>query len=292
MNKFTQSIFIFIFLALYSIITAITSLAIPSTVQIFVDGIPLYNDQPAVIRNGRTMVPFNALFSALGANVTWNEKEQKVTGTKGDLNVELFINKSNANVKGQSVTMDTPVQIINGRTMVPLKFVSSYLGASVAWDGVNYAAYVSTGMTPDIFDPSLPVITPVIPPVTPITPTTPTVPQTTAPSKDAAAKSNVLAGTYVAENLSGSRFAMQFNSSLTVDIKSMSNNKAASGTYSVSNNAVNINSDLLNGSFNMEELTYNGRKIILLKDTSSNGQKTLAMAPVSYEEFAKAYIAK
>ena len=289
MNKFTQSIFIFIFLALYSIITAITSLAIPSTVQIFVDGIPLYNDQPAVIRNGRTMVPFNALFSALGANVTWNEKEQKVTGTKGDLNVELFINKSNANVKGQSVTMDTPVQIINGRTMVPLKFVSSYLGASVAWDGVNYAAYVSTGMTPDIFDPSLPVITPVIPPVTPITPTVPLI---TAPAKDTASKSNVLAGTYVAENLSSQRFAIQFNSSLTADIRSMTTDKVSTGTYSVSTNSVTISSDLLSGSFNMEELTYNGRKIILLKDTSNNGQKTLAMAPVSYEEFVKAYIAK
>ena len=129
MNKFRQSIFIFIFLALFSLITATTSLAAPSTVQIFVDGVPLMTDQPAVIRNSRTMVPFNALFSALGATVTWDEPQQKVTGTKGDLKVELFINKTGAKVNGQSVTMDTPVQIINGRTMVPLAFASSYLGS-------------------------------------------------------------------------------------------------------------------------------------------------------------------
>ena len=77
MKKLTQSIFIFIFLALFSIITAVTSLAAPSTVQIFVDGVPLYTDQPAVIRNSRTMVPFNALFSALGATVTWNEPSKR-----------------------------------------------------------------------------------------------------------------------------------------------------------------------------------------------------------------------
>ena len=291
MKKLTQSIFIFIFLALFSIITAVTSLAAPSTVQIFVDGVPLYTDQPAVIRNSRTMVPFNALFSALGATVTWNEPQQKVTGTKGDLSVELFINKSNANVNGQSVKMDTAVQIINGRTMVPLAFASNYLGASVAWDGTNYAAYVSTGLSPGIFEPSIPVIDPVLPPV--ITPPVgPTVPQITAPIKDAAAKSNALAGTYVAENLNSQRFAIQLNSSLTADIKSMTTKATTQGTYSVSNNSVTITSDLISGSFTMEELTYNGRKIILLKDNSSNGQKTLAMAPVSYEEFAKAYITR
>lgn len=286
MNKFRQSIFIFIFLALFSLITATTSLAAPSTVQIFVDGVPLMTDQPAVIRNSRTMVPFNALFSALGATVTWDEPQQKVTGTKGDLKVELFINKTGAKVNGQSVTMDTPVQIINGRTMVPLAFASSYLGSSVAWDGVNYAAYVSTGLAPDIFQPTIPGVDPVVPP------TVPTVPGITAPAKDTAPKSNVLAGTFVAENLSKQRFAIQFNSSMNADIKSITSGTIGTGTYTITGNSVTISSNLLSGSFNMEELTYNGRKIILLKDTSSTGQKTLAMTPVSYEEFAKAYVLK
>ena len=105
MNKFRQSIFIFIFLALFSLITATTSLAAPSTVQIFVDGVPLMTDQPAVIRNSRTMVPFNALFSALGATVTWDEPQQKVTGTKGELKVELFINKSIINAIKLLITL-------------------------------------------------------------------------------------------------------------------------------------------------------------------------------------------
>ena len=294
MNKFRQSIFIFIFLALFSLITATTSLAAPSTVQIFVDGVPLMTDQPAVIRNSRTMVPFNALFSALGATVTWDEPQQKVTGTKGDLKVELFINKTGAKVNGQSVTMDTPVQIINGRTMVPLAFASSYLGSSVAWDGVNYAAYVSTGLSPDIFQPTIPGVDPVVPPaVDPVVPpTVPTVPGITAPAKDTAPKSNVLSGTYVAENLSKQRFAIQFNSSMNADIKGITSGTIGNGTYTVSGSSVTISSDLISGSFNMEELTYNGRKIILLKDTSSTGQKTLAMTPVSYEEFAKAYVSK
>lgn len=278
MNKFSKGLITFISLALISVFTAVTSLAAPSTVQIFVDDSPLVTDQSAVIRNSRTMVPFNALFSALGADVKWNEAEQKVTGTKGELNVDLFIGKANAIVNGKSVTMDTPVQIINSRTMVPLAFVSNYLGAAVRWDGVNYIAYVSTNSL-GIFDPGVPV-----------QPPAPSVPGIKAPVQDTAAKSNVLSGTYVAENMKKERFAIQFNSSMTIDIKNLTTGKEGKGTYTVTGDSVGIQSDFFTSSYLMENLTYNGRKIILLKEISTSGIGTIAITPVTYEEFAKTYI--
>lgn len=283
MNKFSKGLITFISLALISVFTAVTSLAAPSTVQIFVDDSPLVTDQSAVIRNSRTMVPFNALFSALGADVKWNEAEQKVTGTKGELNVDLFIGKANAIVNGKSVTMDTPVQIINSRTMVPLAFVSNYLGAAVRWDGVNYIAYVSTNSL-GIFDPGVPAE-----PTVPVTPS-PSVPGITAPVQDTAAKSNVLSGTYVAENMKKERFAIQFNSSMTIDIKNLTTGKEGKGTYTVTGDSVGIQSDFFTSSYLMENLTYNGRKIILLKEISTSGIGTIAITPVTYEEFAKTYI--
>lgn len=283
MNKFSRGLITFISLALISVFTAVTSLAAPSTVQIFVDDSPLVTDQSAVIRNSRTMVPFNALFSALGADVKWNEAQQKVTGTKGELNVDLFIGKANAVVNGKSVTMDTPVQIINSRTMVPLAFVSNYLGAAVRWDGVNYIAYVSTNSL-GIFDPGVPAE-----PAVPVTPS-PSVPGITAPVQDTAAKSNVLSGTYVAENMKKERFAIQFNSSMTIDIKNLTTGKEGKGTYTVTGDSVGIQSDFFTSSYLMENLTYNGRKIILLKEISTSGIGTIAITPVTYEEFAKTYI--
>ena len=284
MNKFSRGLITFISLAAISVFTAVTSLAAPSTVQIFVDDSPLVTDQSAVIRNSRTMVPFNALFSAHGADVKWNEAEQKVTGTKGDLNVDLFIGKANATVNGNAVTMDTPVQIINSRTMVPLAFVSSYLGASVRWDGVNYIAYVTTD------DPSIGIFDPETPsePSVPVTPPS-SVPVITAPVQDTASKSNVLSGTYVAENMKKERFAIQFNSSMTMDIKNLTTGKEGKGTYTVTGDSVGIQSDFFTSSYLMENLTYNGRKIILLKEISTSGIGTIAITPVTYEEFAKTY---
>lgn len=40
----------------------------------------------------------------------------------------------------------------------------------------------------------------------------------------------------------------------------------------------------------MENLTYNGRKIILLKEISASGIGTIAITPVSYQEFVKTYL--
>lgn len=40
-------------------------------------------------------------------------------------------------VDGQEIEADVPPQIINGRTMVPVRWVAEALGAEVSWDGKN-----------------------------------------------------------------------------------------------------------------------------------------------------------
>lgn len=40
-------------------------------------------------------------------------------------------------IDGKKVTLDAPAQIINGKTMVPLRFIGQSLGAILKWDTVN-----------------------------------------------------------------------------------------------------------------------------------------------------------
>ncbi len=47
--------------------------------------------------------------------------------------IELWIGKSEAKVNGKVVKLDVPPQIINNRTMIPLRFVSESLGYEVEW---------------------------------------------------------------------------------------------------------------------------------------------------------------
>jgi len=52
----------------------------------------------------------------------------------GDLIIILTLGKAAALVNGEQVLLETPAQLIGERTMVPLRFVSSYLGAAIDYD--------------------------------------------------------------------------------------------------------------------------------------------------------------
>ena len=91
-------------------------------------------DSPPVIKNGRTLLPIRPVIESLGGTVAWDSVARKVTIKLGSTTIELWIDKKNAKVNGVTKTLDVAPQIINGRTMVPVRFVSENLGAKVDWD--------------------------------------------------------------------------------------------------------------------------------------------------------------
>lgn len=85
------------------------------------------------IEDNRTMVPIRFIAESLGAEVEWNEEEQKVT-IKGETNVELVIGENSITVNGEKKETDAAAKIIGGRTFVPLRSVSEGLNKAVHWD--------------------------------------------------------------------------------------------------------------------------------------------------------------
>jgi len=88
-----------------------------------------------IIVNGRTVVPIRAIIEAMGGTIGWNDYERKITIQTSSKSIELWVDKKNARVNGISTTTDVPPQIINGRTMVPVRFVTENLDCEVQWDG-------------------------------------------------------------------------------------------------------------------------------------------------------------
>ena len=93
-------------------------------------------DVPAQVVNGRMLVPVRHIAEPLGAKVGWDGKERKVTIQLNGHTVEMWIDNPVGRVDGKEYTMPSgvPPQIINNRTMVPLRFVAEALGAEVQWD--------------------------------------------------------------------------------------------------------------------------------------------------------------
>jgi len=90
-----------------------------------------------LIRDGKTLLPIASIIKAFGGEVKWEGKEQKVTLVLGDKKVEMWIGKKNALVNGVSNTLDVAPQIINSKTMVPLRFASDKLGVKLIWHGAS-----------------------------------------------------------------------------------------------------------------------------------------------------------
>lgn len=104
-------------------------------INIVVSGAALECDQPPVIVEGRTLIPLRAVAEAVGAEVNWNGDKKAVEINKDGLAVSLEIGSPQVSLGSQTVAIDVPAQIINDRTMVPIRFVAEAFGLEVEWDG-------------------------------------------------------------------------------------------------------------------------------------------------------------
>ena len=95
-------------------------------------------DSSPVIKNGRTLVPIRAIIEALGGTVGWDGTARKATAVLGKTTINLWIGKNAATVNSKNTPIDSTnalvvAEIINSRTMLPLRFVAENLGATVGW---------------------------------------------------------------------------------------------------------------------------------------------------------------
>ncbi len=123
--------------------------------MIYLDGKPLQSSVPPIQKSGRTLVPMRAIFEALGATVNYNSLTQAIGAQRGDTTVLMSLGSKKAMVNQQPVTLEVPAQTYYNKTMVPLRFVSEALGATVKWDGFQHIASISTGAGGNMaFNPS------------------------------------------------------------------------------------------------------------------------------------------
>jgi hypothetical protein len=128
----------------YKPIPVVTSMTIQLTIGrywMYVDGTALKLDSAPLIRHSRTMVPIRAIVEAIGGAISWDAVARKVTIVHKGTTIELWIGKNLARVNGKAAAIDpNDVRVIpfivNGRTMLPLRFVAETLGLDVEWDGI------------------------------------------------------------------------------------------------------------------------------------------------------------
>lgn len=125
------------------VLAMVMLLALPaSAANVFIDGKQL--NVATSSENGSTLIALRPIFQALGAEVAWDGSTQTVSAVKGQTTVKLQIGSKTAYINGSPATLQAPGKVINGSTMVPLRFVSEALGSKVGWDQATQTVTITS----------------------------------------------------------------------------------------------------------------------------------------------------
>lgn len=97
--------------------------------------------QPEIL-NGTTLVQFRPIFEKLGLKIVWDGETQTITGTNEKTQIQLIIGQKDATVNGKKIELAEAPKIVNGNTLVPLRFVGESSGRTVIWDENLYGIYI------------------------------------------------------------------------------------------------------------------------------------------------------
>lgn len=110
------------------------------SVAVTLNGAPLaFTEQTQPVeKNGRTYVPFRAIFEAMGATVAWEQETKTVSAERDGTAVSFVVGEKTVTVTEQgeqrTAATDAASFLRDGATYVPVRFAAQALGANVGWD--------------------------------------------------------------------------------------------------------------------------------------------------------------
>ncbi|HWP97481.1 MAG TPA: copper amine oxidase N-terminal domain-containing protein, partial [Syntrophomonadaceae bacterium] len=104
-------------------------------------------DVPPVIVDGRVMVPFRAIFEKMGYEFSWIPQDQAIMTCQPGAATWLWMQIGNnyAYFGDKSYYMDVPPQMVDGRTMIPLRFIAEFACCKVAFDANTNSVSITRG---------------------------------------------------------------------------------------------------------------------------------------------------
>ena len=131
-----------------------------SNLTIHIDGTYLPCDVSPVIVDSRTLMPLRAAAEALGATVDWSQSERAALLSKDGRYVTFYIDSNTYYINGVTHTTDVPAQIVDSRTLIPLRAFAEALDTKVSWNQDIYDVAIDTEAE-DFVVPALPPNAPV-----------------------------------------------------------------------------------------------------------------------------------
>jgi hypothetical protein len=96
-----------------------------------------------ILKNNLVFISLTAAKALDDLTFQWNNVTKQVSVKGNDTNLLLTMNKTTAQKNGVSVKLSTAPFIYNGKTMIPLRFVTEAMNSSVTWNQSTQTAFIT-----------------------------------------------------------------------------------------------------------------------------------------------------
>lgn len=138
----TKLFLFLIFTMLFSI-----SFAEENTINLMIDGNQVtYSNQlgyPFIDESNRTQMPLRACLDTYGAETLWDSDNNMVITVKNDIMLRIPIGQNHIFKNSEKIEIDSPAQIVNGRTYLPIRAVMEAFECTVEWDNATKTIVVT-----------------------------------------------------------------------------------------------------------------------------------------------------
>ncbi len=135
-------------LMLFLLMLSIPATVAASEIAILVDGENLEFEYSPLMEKGRMLVPMRDFFTAVDAEVTWDNNTRTAFAVVDDLQVSIPIGSDLPTVNGVPIAIDVPAIFKANRTYIPLRFAAEALGGDVNYNPATGTANIKTAGAP------------------------------------------------------------------------------------------------------------------------------------------------
>lgn len=112
--------------------------------EILFNGSAVASTAQPFIEDGTTLIPMRSVFSAMGAEVTWDDKSFSAAAKKDGTEIVFAPGKKALYKNGTEISLLKSPVIIDSTLFVPLRAVCESFGYTVSWDGEKNRINISS----------------------------------------------------------------------------------------------------------------------------------------------------
>ncbi|MCI5892526.1 MAG: DHHW family protein [Clostridiales bacterium] len=116
---------------------------------IYVNGNIVKPFPSVIVEDNRTFASIRQFADIFGASVEWDENEEKITSTLGDMTVRFQIGSREMIKYGQPIDMGAACRYYDGSAMVPIRAIGDAYGYPVTWNEKHRAIFLGEELNLD-----------------------------------------------------------------------------------------------------------------------------------------------